>query len=119
MLPDNNSKQIGKDISLRKAFVLFYLLYYIYSFTLDIQYDDFDSLVTEFGYDEAFDQLNKLLDICNLAKLYPADAFDWLVLRCLKEYHKPNSNYEDNDALLFLNRISRMSYDSEHKTTDD
>ena len=119
VLPDNNSKQIGKDISLRKAFVLFYLLYYIYSFTLDIQYDDFDSLVTEFGYDEAFDQLNKLLDICNLAKLYPADAFDWLVLRCLKECHKPNSNYEDNDALLFLNRIIRMSYDSEYKTTDD
>lgn len=79
------------------------------------QDEDFDGMITEFGFNSAFDQLNNLLGSCNISKLYPADAFDWLVMRCLKECHMPNRDSSENDALRFLNKVIAMSYNPERK----
>lgn len=116
LLPDSFPTGFGEDLSLRKAFILIYLIYYIYCFSLDMKQDeDFDGMITEFGFNSAFDQLNNLLGSCNISKLYPADAFDWLVMRCLKECHMPNRDSSENDALRFLNKVIAMSYNPERK----
>ena len=83
----------------RKAFVLLYFANY----ALDPPPDDF------FG-DFAI-ALNEELDHCGYAKLYPANPFDWLILKCIHSLDYANQEIEDNPVELFNAVLMQIAED--------
>jgi hypothetical protein len=73
----------------RKAFVLLYFANY----ALDPPPDEF------FG--DFVIALNDMLDRCGYAKLYPANPFDWLILKCIRSLDHTDQIKGDNPIELF------------------
>jgi hypothetical protein len=73
----------------RKAFVLLYFANY----ALDPPPDEF------FG--DFVIALNDTLDRCGYAKLYPANPFDWLILKCIRSLDHIEQDVDNNPVELF------------------
>ena len=73
----------------RKVFVLLYFANY----ALDPPPDEF------FG--DYVIALNDTLDRCGYAKLYPANPFDWLILKCIRSLDNIDQDVCDNPVELF------------------
>jgi hypothetical protein len=84
--PEATDKEHDKA---RKAFVLLYFANY----ALDPPPDEF------FG--DFVIALNDTLDRCGYAKLYPANPFDWLILKCIRSLDHTDQDIGDNPVELF------------------
>ncbi len=81
----------------RKAFVLLYFADY----ALDPPPDEF------FG--DFVIALNDLLDRCGYAKLYPANPFDWLILKSIRSLDHVDKELDDNPVELFNEVLAALA----------
>lgn len=116
----------------RKAIVLMYYIVYAYEFPLylsDFQYtsglfddiakalnipddDGFDDF-KQMGFAEFYQSMNTILDYCQLPRLYPANQFDWLILRSIREIEIVESIADGERALEFFNEVLQYSFGDE------
>ena len=81
----------------RKSFILLYFADY----TLDPPPDEF------FG--EFFIALNDALDRCGYAKLYPANPYDWLILKCVRSLDHIDQDAGNNPVELFNEILMQLA----------
>ena len=58
-------------------------------------------------YNNFYTQLNDTLIECGMAHLYPADPFDWLILKSAKALTQLD---RDSDPIEYFNDILRLSF---------
>jgi hypothetical protein len=92
--PEATDKEHDKA---RKAFVLLYFANY----ALDPPPGEF--------FDDFVIALNTALDHCGYAKLYPANPFDWLVLKCISSLDHVDQDIEDNPVELFNEILTQLA----------
>ena len=57
--------------------------------------------------------MNTILDYCQLPRLYPANQFDWLILRSIREIEIVESIADGERALEFFNEVLQYSFGDE------
>ena len=82
----------------RKTMVLLYFLNFIYSWISK-------ELKVDMIYNRFYIGLEKLLDECGMAYIYPADPFDWLILKSVKSFEAGNE-----DPIEFFNEVLELSF---------
>ena len=105
---------MGMDASVRKAVILMYYISYAYEYRRYM--DDYSyqsSLFGEMGFSEFMEGLNGLLNRCRLSPLYPANQFDWLILRSIREFEIADPEEETDDPVAFLNEVLDFSFGEE------
>lgn len=85
----------------RKMFILLYFANY----ALDPPPDEF------FG--DFVLALETMLDKCGYAKLYPANPFDWLILKCVRSLDHIDQGIGDNPVELFNEILIRLAEDGD------
>ncbi len=104
---EKNPEIAEEKISVRKIIILLYFACYSFEYV-----DNFDSnppksdIIKKFGYENFIDQINEILQKCNLPRLYYANQFDLLILRCIREFSFPSYG----DAIDFFGEIIESSY---------
>ncbi len=98
---------VFQNLATRKAVVLMYFIRYSYNFSCSLPEIDYYS--EEFGLDAFMDGLNQLLEKCGFSKLYPANQFDWLILKCIRSFELGEIDIED-DVLDFFNEVISFSF---------
>ena|GEM_PF-6801915 len=83
----------------RKSFVLLYFVNY----ALDPPPNEF------FG--DFVIALNDMLDRCGYAKLYPANPYDWLILKCIRSIDHIDQSADDNPVELFNEILMQLAED--------
>ena len=103
---------IINSLSVRKAIILMYYISYSYEFTFSYLTDDNPSnLFSSFGFDDFLEGLNNTLSNCNLPIMYPANQFDWLILRSIREFDIcPNYSIDNGDPIAFFNDVLSFSF---------
>ena len=91
---DNNPKKIK-----RAALVLLFFADYFCDFDPDI--DPSDNMDT---YENFYVGLAKMLDECGMARIYPANQLDWLILKSVKAVENKD------DPMLFFNEVLKASH---------
>ena len=86
----------------------FYAFAYEYSKEAD-NTTYFDGFFPETDLDTFTEILNGVLLKCRMAPLYPADRFDWLILRSVREFEV---NKKDSMETIkdFLNNVTEASF---------
>lgn len=115
---ENDPTVIMRGMATRKAIVLMYFIIYSYELSMYISDFNYTSAVfedEELGFDEFFEQLNQILDNCQLNRLYPANQFDWLILRSINELiinitSQDDIEYSDDSPLKFFNDVILLSF---------
>ena len=127
---ENDPSVIYHGAATRKAIILMYFLHYAYelpvylndvtyisktfddlAYTLDLQ--DNGSGFEEFrqmSFEAFINSLNIILDYCQLPRLYPANQFDWLILRSIREIENSDSLEEGESSLSFFNEVLSYSF---------
>ena len=111
---ERNPGEMGMDASVRKAVILMYYISYAYEYRRYM--DDYSyqsSLFGEMGFSEFMEGLNGLLNRCRLSPLYPANQFDWLILRSIREFEIADPEEETDDPVAFLNEVLDFSFGEE------
>lgn len=112
--PENNYQKTAT----RKAIILMYFILYSYSFSELLA----DGIVNEVEFEVEYfiDRLNTVLSKCKMSKLYPANPFDWLILRCVKEFEVSiYDGVQQSNPLHFFNDVLNFSFDSLDIELDD
>ncbi len=94
----------------RKAIILMSFILYAYSFSTCIS----ESLIAEneFELEVFMEKLNSILSKCKMSKLYPANQFDWLILRSVKEFEMAIYDGFEIDPLDFFNEVLDFSFNA-------
>jgi len=82
----------------RKAFVLLYFADYA-----------LDPPPIENIFDDFVISLNDVLDRCGYGKLYPANPYDWLILKCIRSLEYIDQSTGDNPVELFNEVLIRLA----------
>lgn len=104
-----------RGMTVRKLIVVMYYITYSYEFSKEFYIRDFQSDVfNELGFYEFLDDLNEILKKCHLPLLYPANQFDWLILRCIRQFEIGEDyeeiDYENDDPIALFNRVLAYSF---------
>lgn len=59
-------------------------------------------------YERFYTGLNRTLKECNMHPLYPADPFDWLILKSVRAFSQINNG--DVDPIEYFNEVLRLSF---------
>ena len=81
---------------MRKALILLYFIRYSSDMVTTIsakREDDFLEKEFRFGLVDFIGQLDDLLNRCQLGVLYPANQFDWLILRSVRDIEIYREDY--------------------------
>ena len=102
---------ITQEPAVRKAIVLMYYISYAYEYRRYL--DDFtyqSPLFGEMGFAEFMEGLNSVLKKCRLSSLYPANQFDWLILRSIREFEIADPEEDGDSPVAFLNDVLEFSF---------
>lgn len=103
---------MGRNMSTRKVIILMYYIAYAYEYSISL-YDDYayhSGLFEEFGFREFMEGINEMLLKCHLSPMYPANQFDWLILRSIREFEISDFAYDVNDPIAFFNAVLAYSF---------
>lgn len=134
---ENDPSIVYHGMATRKAIILMYYITYAYEFPFfltDFEYtaksiesiakalnlsdrEDAFNDFAQMGFASFLRSLNLILDRCRLPLLYPANQFDWFILRSIREIEICESIEDGEDALIFFNRV--LSYSFGDSTEDD
>ena len=114
---EKDPSRISQGMAVRKALILMYYMAYSFEYSSYLtDYEYTSDLFGEMGFSEFIEGLNKILSNCKLAPLYPANQFDWLILRSIREF-EVSENLEDNDSPLdFFNEVISFSFPPDPET---
>ena len=127
---ENDPSVIYHGAATRKAIILMYFLQYSYELPLyldDLEYisKTFDDLAytldlkdngsgfekfRQLGLEEFISSLNNILEYCQLPQLYPANQFDWLILRSIRAIEDSDTSEEGESSLAFFNKVLSFSF---------
>ena len=110
---EKDPRVIDKGMTIRKAIILMYYIAYAYEFSTSLYSEDFtydSELFGDLGFSEFIDGLNQTLTSCRLASLYPANQFDWLILRSIREFEVSDYSDEKDNPLAFFNDVLAYSF---------
>ena len=109
---------IGNGMGTRKALITMYYVAYAYEYTTYIANLSYVSpRFSEFGFVEFMEELNSVLSKCRLTPLYPANSFDWLILRSIR--HLEVSYVDDtSEPVEFFNTVISRSFKDEPEISD-
>ena len=111
---ERNPAGPGQDTAVRKAIILMYYISYAYEYRRYL--DDYSyrsPLFGDMGFAEFMAGLNGLLERCRLSPLYPANQFDWLILRSVREFEIGDPG--EDDPVAFLNDVLEFSFEEEEE----
>ena len=109
---EDNPDSIIDSLSVRRAFVLMYYIAYAYEFSSYFADENYNSeLFGEMGFVEFFEGLNATLMDCHLHPLYPANQFDWLILRSVREFEVSDYDEGEGDPVAFFNDVLSFSFE--------
>ncbi len=112
-----NAPQVGAyGLTVRKAMVLMYFFAFAYEYTRELVSEYASPMFENCSFDCFYDSLNLLLRKCQLAPLYYANHFDWLVLRCVREFECVDPLEKDQVPLKFMSDILALSFLDERPT---
>ena len=105
----------GQDTAVRKAIILMYYISYAYEFRQYLNDYAYRSPLfgDKMGFAEFMADLNRLLKRCRLSPLYPADQFDWLILRSIREFEIGDPDEEEDNPIAFFNDVLDFSFGEE------
>lgn len=109
---------MGKNMAIRKAIILMYYIAYAYDYSVKL-YEDLPyhaGLFERFGFVEFWEDINEVLRKCHLSKMYEANQFDWLILRSIREFQKPDPVY---DPIEFFNAVLAYSFGDDPEDEED
>ena len=99
-------------IATRKALILLYYVAYSYSTSIDLSSDNYQSpFGSSFGFNSFLKGLNQILDSCQMGIMYPANHFDWLILRSFFILTTQTKDIRSLDPIAFFNRILSLSHE--------
>ncbi len=112
---ENDPTKIDQGMTLRKMIILMYYIVYSYEFSKEFSIMNYNSdIFEELGFIEFMDELNSILSSCFLHPLYPANQFDWLVLRCIRQFEIGEDfaeiDYENDDPIALFNKVLAYSF---------
>lgn len=114
---EKNPAKASQKITTRKAIVLMYFISYVYSFSTYLSGSTYSSAT--YGLEEFMEDLNQILTKCRFSKLYPANQFDWLILRSIREFEiAEDIEYEDS-PMTFFNKVIAFSFGDDFEDDDD
>ena len=99
--------------SIRKAIILMYYISYAYEYSEHIispGYTEPSQLFGNMGFIAFMDGLNAILNECRQFPLYPANQFDFLILRSIREFEIGNDYDDGEDPLKYFNDIIYYSF---------
>lgn len=103
---------IDQGLTIRKAIILMYYITYAYEYSKFMDDYTYNSeLFSELGFNEFIEGLDEILSSCNLPPLYPANQFDWLILRSIREFEVGYDAYDD--PIKFFNDVLTYSFGEE------
>ena len=95
----------GKMWAIRKAMILMYFYAFAYEYSNEeSRATYFDRFFTENDMETFIETVNAAMLRCRLAPLYPADRFDWLILRAVREF-EVNQRDDLEEIRSFLNNV--------------
>lgn len=110
---EKDPRIIDKGMTIRKAVILMYYIAYAYEFSTTLYSDDpnyTSTLFGELGFVEFMDHLNETLSDCRLPALYPANQFDWLILRSIREFEVSDYADDEDNPIAFFNDVLAYSF---------
>ena len=109
---DNREKSIltSTGSAMRKAIILLHYVTFAYEASFTLSGSQFDSpLFHDFSFEAFISDLNTVLYRCNLSPLYPANQFDWLILRSVNALMEIDTDYVD-EPTKFFNDVLTFSF---------
>ncbi len=105
---EKNPAKASQKLTTRKAIILMYFISYAYSFSTYLSGSTYSS--TTYGLEEFMEALNQILTKCRLSKLYPANQFDWLILRSIREFEVAEDIECEDNPMTFFNKVIAFSF---------
>lgn len=84
---------------IRKLLILLFFINYTYA------WDPNDDSCPDVNYEDFYEKLSDLLDDCMLAQIYPADPFDWFIIRSIRAFEDTDITDASDDPLAFFFNI--------------
>ena len=109
---EENPAKYTHDISFRKTIILLYYVSYAYNWVIALNDPTFAWGNVNYDLDSFMEGLNELLLSCQCLPLYPANQYDWLILRSIKEFEVAETEDSDN-PLEFFNDVLEYSFPEE------
>ena len=120
-----NDPNLNMGLSVRKAIILMYYIAYAYEYSSFLFGSDYQYTPISFfhpdkssdasdgfnmGFVEFMEGLDGILSKCGLAQLYPANQFDWLILRSIRNYEVSDYEDETGNPIAFFNDVLAYSF---------
>jgi len=100
-LPEQLKKIERREVSVDRK-TLMTLFFFRCSFN---DFADYES-----PYDYFYDNMNEILDDCNMGLLYPPNPFDWLILKSVNSLEVGGEN-----SVVYFNEILKLSFGDEYE----
>ena len=120
-----SAPNLNMGLSVRKAIILMYYIAYAYEYSSFLFGDDYQYTPISFfrpnnsanasdefnmGFVEFMEGLDSILSECGLSQLYPANQFDWLILRSIRNYEVSDYEGETGNPIAFFNDVLAYSF---------
>ena len=70
----------------------------------------FADILSEYDFSTFIEEVNTVLNHCRFAPLYPANRFDWLILRSVRQFEIYDPEEDLTDCISFFNEVLEMSF---------
>lgn len=109
---------IDRGMTVRKLILIMYYITYAYEFSKYFYVRNYMSdIFGEPGFIEFMNGVNDIMQKCHFPPLYPANQFDWLILRCIRQFEIGEDygeiDYEYDDPIALFNRVLAYSFGDE------
>ncbi len=108
---ESNPGGNSQSITMRKAIILMYYMAYAYEYFVYLgDYRYMSQRFKNMGFKEFMGGLNRTLNECKLAPLYPANQFDWLILRSIRHFEIYDVIEDEELPTKFFNDVLAFSF---------
>jgi len=99
------------DTSTRNTLILMYYINYAYAYTEMLNRESSFAGSDLMGFEDFYNGLNDLLERCHLPAIYPANRFDWLILRSVRAYDiADETDLQVGNPVKFFNDVLSFSF---------
>lgn len=107
----------GNGVYTRKALILMYYFAFAYEFSAkEAGATYFADILSEYDFSTFIEEVNAVLNHCRFAPLYPANRFDWLILRSVRQFEIYDPEEDLTNCISFFNDVLEASF---HETADN
>ena len=102
---------IGNGVYIRKAIILMYYFAFAYEFSAENPGSTyFADIFCEYDFPTFIEEVNAALARCRFAPLYPANRFDWLILRSIRQFEICEPDEDLTECITFFNDVLEASF---------